>query len=382
MRNFLFNVCIWLMAAMTMAACAGNSADNSAGKDTEKTVKVKTKSAKKSVRKNKRKKKKPILTPTSAGAPFEVLIVADSKEFQNGCVDSLYNVLTDDVDGIAQSEPSFRVSKVTTGNFANMFRLHRNIVTINVDDKTYTQCKFKVSKNVYAFPQIVMNIQAPDVKRFMKFIDDNQDLIRDYFTRAELNREVDALEKSHNVYVSQKVKEMFGSEIWVPVELTKTKVGRNFLWASTNRAEKDMNFVIYSYPYRDPKTFTEKYFIRKRDSVLGANIPGPREGQHMMTSQPFALFSEETVHGSYAQIVRGLWNVSNYDMGGPFVSMARVDEMNQRVVVVEGFVYNPNKPKRDLIRRLEAALYTLRLPEELEMEKYHFNLDEITISPE
>ena len=35
-----------------------------------------------------------------------------------------------------------------------------------------------------------------------------------------------------------------------------------------------------------------------------------------------------------------------------------------RVVVAEAFVYAPEKKKRDLIRRLEASLYTLELPQE------------------
>ena len=53
-------------------------------------------------------------------------------------------------------------------------------------------------------------------------------------------------------------------------------------------------------------------------------------------------------------------------MGGPFVSHARVDERNNRVVVVEGFVYAPETDKRNFIRRVESALYTLRLPGEYE----------------
>ena len=69
-------------------------------------------------------------------------------------------------------------------------------------------------------------------------------------------------------------------------------------------------------------------------------------------------------------------------MGGPFVSIARVDEKNQRVVVVEGFVYFPNQPKRNVLKKLEAALYTLRLPDELDLQKFQFDLDEITINPD
>jgi hypothetical protein len=62
--------------------------------------------------------------------------------------------------------------------------------------------------------------------------------------------------------------------------------------------------------------------------------------------------------------MRGLWVVKGDCMGGPYVSFSRVDEENNRVIVVEGFVYAPEKMKRGLIRRLEGALYTLKLPEE------------------
>ena len=52
-------------------------------------------------------------------------------------------------------------------------------------------------------------------------------------------------------------------------------------------------------------------------------------------------------------------------MGGPFVSHSRVDEKNHRVVVAEVFVYSPEKMKRNLLRQVEASLYTLKLPGEV-----------------
>ena len=73
------------------------------------------------------------------------------------------------------------------------------------------------------------------------------------------------------------------------------------------------------------------------------------------------------VKGDYAFEARGLWEMRNDAMGGPFVSHARVDRTNGRIVVVEGFVYNPGKLKRDQIRKLNAALYTLKLPQEKEV---------------
>jgi hypothetical protein len=69
-------------------------------------------------------------------------------------------------------------------------------------------------------------------------------------------------------------------------------------------------------------------------------------------------------------------------MGGPFVSHSRVDEVNGRVVVAEAFIYAPESLKRDLMRRMEAALYTLQLPQQAEVSDLSYGLDEIVIEPE
>ena len=64
--------------------------------------------------------------------------------------------------------------------------------------------------------------------------------------------------------------------------------------------------------------------------------------------------------------MRGLWRMQGDMMGGPFVSHTRLDKKNHRVVVAEGFVYAPETDKRNFMRRIEAALFTLRLPGEFE----------------
>jgi len=84
---------------------------------------------------------------------------------------------------------------------------------------------------------------------------------------------------------------------------------------------------------------------------------------------------EISVKGEYAFEARGLWYMENDMMGGPFVSHARVDRPNGRVVVVEAFVYAPEKKKRDMMRQLEAALYTLNLPQEQQIEEIVVGVD-------
>lgn len=52
------------------------------------------------------------------------------------------------------------------------------------------------------------------------------------------------------------------------------------------------------------------------------------------------------------------------------------------MVVVEAFIYAPGYNQGNLIRRMEAALYTLRLPDELEEINFSYDIEEITIVSE
>ncbi len=394
MKKYILTVCTVLLALLCTVACGdGNQpSDKSAGSETGKEASAVTKTASKAKAKKakksrkSRKSRKSVFIPSSAGAPYEVLIVAGEDSFHSGAVDTLYNIMTDDVPGIAQSEPLFKVSRINQSNFSKTLRLTRNVIIVKIDPSTYSKCKIKFSRDVYASPQIVMTIQAPSAFKFINFVKDNSEVITELFNRSELNRQCEILKEDHQPVVEEQVQNIFGCDIYVPAELTKIKKARNFVWARcekfVKRVEQHTNIVIYSYPYTDVNTFTKEYFVHKRDSVMKLHIPGPSEGKYMMTTMPFVISSDEVVHGKYAQVVRGLWNVKDYDMGGPFVSVSRVDEKNQRVVVAEAFIYYPNKEKRDPLRRLEAALYTLRLPDELDLEKFSFDLDEIVITPE
>ena len=72
---------------------------------------------------------------------------------------------------------------------------------------------------------------------------------------------------------------------------------------------------------------------------------------------------------------RGLWRMKGDFMGGPYVSHTRLDEKNQRIITAEIFVYSPDKMKRNLMRQMEASLYTLRLPNETLLDEVVVNAD-------
>ncbi|OQB68257.1 MAG: hypothetical protein BWX93_01593 [Bacteroidetes bacterium ADurb.Bin139] len=56
--------------------------------------------------------------------------------------------------------------------------------------------------------------------------------------------------------------------------------------------------------------------------------------------------------------IRGLWDVKNDFMGGPFVAHCFYDKASQSVVVLEAFVYAPKYPKRNYLRQVESIIYS------------------------
>lgn len=378
MKKVLFYTAALVMV-LGVASCdnkkeAGEGSANE-GPKKEKVKKVATKKATS-------KKKKGFLMPNATGLPYEMLVVMDEEQWERPLGRAVFNVLDTDVPGLPQSERSFRISRVDPSAFnSNMFRIMRNVIKVDIQD-IYSQPKFKFARNVYSYPQMIMTLQAHDEASLTEYINANRQSIIDFFTKAEMNREIENLREKHNPEVSRLAREILDVDVWVPWEVNRFKKGKDFLWASTNVGKKDMSIVLYSYPYTDTNTFTLEYFLQKRDSVMKANIPGGPEGSYMTTNHNYVYVEDATVRGKYAQVARGLWRVQGDRMGGPFVSHSRVDEVNGRIVVAEAFIYAPESLKRDLLRRMEAALYTVQLPSEQEVNSLSYGLEEVVIEPE
>lgn len=308
------------------------------------------------------------LAPKAVGTPWELLVVMDKSQWEAPEGRALFEVLDEDVPGLPQSEPEFYISRCDKADFTGILKPVRNVLEIEIS-KIYSASKIKYMKDLWAEGQYVAKIVSPDTTSFIKFIRENPRLIYDFFEMGERERSLNYILPSHNREFSQKVYEQFGYKILVPKEMTMVKQADDFIWMSNGKSKKRQDMVIYTYPYVDVNTFTPAYLNAKRDSVMKINIPGGPEGSYMGTQEEYMpVFRSMSVRGKYAVEIRGLWEVKGDIMGGPFVSLTRLDEKNQRIVTAEVFVYAPEENKRNLIRHNEAALYSLELPGEFQEE--------------
>ena len=303
-----------------------------------------------------------ILTPQSSGNPYEVMVVADDSVYQGYAGKALQNILDKSVLGLPQPEEQFHKSHIELKHFDRVTNLFRNIFKINIDNH-YTMAKMHVERDVYSTPQLIITLNSPDQVQASVYITEHAKQIESIFNSEEINRAANDLVDSHNNKFAEAVEKTFGCKFYIPISIKDMKEGKDFIWASDNGLSTIQNIVIYSYPYVSQKMFQRGPYIALRDSMMKKNIPGGHPGQWMQTNKEFVWTKNISVRGAYCMEARGLWEMKGDAMGGPFVSHSYIDSVNNRVITVEGFVYAPDKMKRSMIRRLEAALYTLETPD-------------------
>lgn len=292
------------------------------------------------------------MLPKSGGRPFEVLIVTGNRA-AGGVLDS---ILSQSVPSLPQQEPEFDVSQTDSAGLNSMTRLARSIVIVTVDPARFTKTRIRYDKNVWARQQLVVYVNTPDVASLRRDMGVLGRRLLSLLVRSEINNTIRSLAASRNLQADSAVRTVMGLRMRIPSDMTSSKRGRGFAWFSNNANSGMSSICVYVYPGLDTG---ESRFRTMRDSIMRVNIPGERAGMYMMTSEFPLNHSVERVRRRSVTIFRGLWEMHNDAMGGPFVAHVVPDTAHNRVVVVEAFVYAPEMKKRNLIRRTEAALYTL-----------------------
>ena len=308
----------------------------------------------------------PVITKAT-GMIYDVMVVMDKNYWDGSVGDAVHADLEAPVPYLPQEEASFDISYTAPDGFDSFMKYVRNIVIVEINPSTYTKVSLKYENDRWAAGQVVATLKAPDSTAVVSYLKENPRLLSDFFTTVEINRAIALAEKNYSSTVYQVLKGKHDLTLKVPENFEFYKVTTDFFWATNNASTGRMDVVVYSFPYEDKDTFTPEYLVAKRDSVMKANLPGAFPGSYMATETRFGVgYSAITLHGKYCGVMRGLWKMQGDMMGGPFVSHVRLDETLNRIVVAEGFVYAPETSKRNYIRRMEAALFTLRLPGEFE----------------
>ncbi len=305
--------------------------------------------------------------PSVTGRPGEAVLVINDPIWETEGGEKLNELFRQPQPALPQVEPMFNLARIEHEAFKSVFRSHRNVVMVNVSPR-YEETRMVVRRNVWARPQLVIEINTMDSQSLYSFVEKYEDRILDHLFKAERERHIQSFERYKKREISDRLSRNHNLSLSVPPGFRMDVDTTNFAWIAKHEVtpkEKIKGVFVYHYERDNPKLedLTADYLIERRNEFLKSYVPGPRPDTWMTTEmryyQPhFKTFEHE---GREFAEIRGLWRVENHFMGGPFVSLTTIDEERDRVVTVEAFVFSPETDKRDLIREMEAVLYTLEL---------------------
>ncbi len=302
--------------------------------------------------------RKKALLPVISGKAGEVIAVLGKDNWEGTLGNSIRDLLTAECPYLPQKEPLYTLINVPPSAFTNIFQIHRNIIifTINSD---VTSPGVVLLQDVWAQPQCVINVNAPDAETATRLVEDNGKIILNALEQAERDRIINNSKRYEEHSLANAVQAYVGGSPHFPTGYVMKKNTGNFIWIAYETTFVNQGFFIYKYPVTGEDDFTVEKIVAKRNEVLKANVPGMFENTYMTTSDITTPGLEYVKYkGREFAEVRGLWEVYNDFMGGPFVSQTFYSRDGSEIICMEGFVYAPKYDKRHYLRQVDSILYS------------------------
>jgi len=167
-----------------------------------------------------------------------------------------------------------------------------------------------------------------------------------------------------SLHKNNSIKDNLGLSINFPSAYRIAKEENNVYWIRKDITTGTTNLLLYELPYKaiSKNDSLVNQIVKMRDSVNKKYIPGPTEDAYVITEDDYAPFLKETIIDNKPTIeTKGIWDMKNAFMSGPFVNYLIDDKVNQRYIVFEGFAFAPSVAKRDYIFELEAIVKSIKI---------------------
>jgi hypothetical protein len=296
------------------------------------------------------------LLPTVSGKAGEIIVVMEKSDCENTLGADVREVLASDCPWLAQKEPLYSLVNVVPSTFVDLFRVHRNILLFQVGPQV-DSVGIVFKHDMWAAPQCVIQLSAPTSAQASELLKEKAATIISSFEQAERDRVIRNTRRYEESSIFPKVAEVFGGSPHFPSGYTLRKITDTFAWIADDK-QVYQDVFIYRYPV-EKEPFILGKIIAHRNQILKDNVPGMFEGSYMTTSDYFQPTLEYLKYKNRDLVqVRGMWEVQNDFMGGPFVSHSFYSPDGKEILVAEAWVYAPQFDKRQYLRQVESLLFS------------------------
>ncbi|NQW26807.1 MAG: DUF4837 family protein [Flammeovirgaceae bacterium] len=322
--------------------------------------------------------------PSAKGDIGEIMVVADSGQWEADLGATLMSILRQPMQGLPQDEPLFSVHKISPDKLNNTLKSSANMIFLMTLDSKTTESKIlkgfltqeslqmirkdtslymSIRRDEFAKGQVILYLFANTEAQLNAKLIQNREKIQLLFEKRERERMVKKLYKSHDKQMEKTVFGRHQFKMDVPFGWEQAASSDGFYWMRYFNNDKEQNIFIYYEPYTTADVFNDIPLFR--DMITRKYLrDGEKNGlfiERQMRDDLQAVFTNQThFKGHYAIESRGLWKISDNSLGGPYISYTFVDIDQKRVYYIEGYVAAPGSKKRILLQEVDAILSTFR----------------------
>jgi len=291
--------------------------------------------------------------------------------------ESLFNIKFVEPDAINRSHKSMRnliVAFTFSDRSADAGKVKSLITTASLEKLQADTSAFVITQSdTWARGQDVMYLFSDSPEKLAEKILKQSSRLVSFFNEKEKERLRKGIIKSNaNNALAKSILEKNGFSIRIPFGYQLADQQEDFLWLRQINPVDDKDIWIARKKFTGLEEFNKDRLIRFRNEVCRKYLfEDPEKSDTYLvteTSVPYKPVLTRTINfnGKYAVEMKGLWKTNIPSMGGPFIGYALVDERSGFFYYIEGFVFSPSKPQREILRELDVILSTFSFPEEKE----------------
>jgi len=300
------------------------------------------------------------IMPNITGGAGEVLVVMDQFNWNNSAGTLVQDILKEEIPGLPQSEPLFDIIQITSASFDNFYKFHRSIVLTTIGSGLEAKVRFR--ENVWAKPQIVVQIQAPTSADLHTLLEENADRIQSFLVQYDRNRLMASYHSTKDAGIQAEIAKNHQIRLAIPRGYNMDFSKDEYTSVSIEAPDLSQVIQVFDFPAAGPEDLNEENIIARRNEFTKRYVQGPREDSYMTLSRMFVPIAFDVKKDGQDIIeLRGLWDLENGFMGGPFISHSVYDAGRGRIVTVDAYVYHPNQKKRVKMKQLEAIVYSMEI---------------------
>ena len=169
-----------------------------------------------------------------------------------------------------------------------------------------------------------------------------------------------------NPGLERKVKDMYGMDMEIPGDfrMAVEDKDRKQIWLRKDDSKGAIhNIIMQSERYGDQSQFDTENIKKTLNTLTKQYVTSSTAGSIMIINDedlPVYDYGYE-IDGQYTRELRGVWEMTDDFMAGPFVAYAINLKESNTILYVYAFIYGPGIEKRNLIQQLDHIVKNVKV---------------------